>query len=60
MPFALIVNTLAVVWYATVGYHPGDVDERRQLAPWYRDEAQPSVLDMLVKLRSVIIAGYFR
>ncbi|MGH9109774.1 MAG: hypothetical protein ACRDY3_10000 [Acidimicrobiales bacterium] len=40
--------------------HPDDVDERRRLAPWCRDKAQPSVLDMLVKLRSVIIVGQFR
>ncbi len=60
VPFALIVNTLAVVWYATVGYHPDDVEERRELAPWYRDKAQPSVLDMLAKLRPVIVAGYLR
>jgi hypothetical protein len=43
VPLALVVNTLAVLWYATVGYHPDDVDERRQLAPWHRDKAQPSV-----------------
>ncbi|MCL4446416.1 MAG: transposase [Actinobacteria bacterium] len=60
VPFALIVNTLAVLWYATVGYHPDDVQERRELAPWYRDKAQPSVLDMFTKLRRVIIAGYLR
>jgi len=60
VPFALIVNTLAVLWYATVGYHPDDVDERRVLAPWYRDKAQPSVLDMFTKIRRVIIAGYLR
>lgn len=41
VPFALIVNTLAIVWYATVGYHPDDVDERRELAPWYRRRPNP-------------------
>jgi len=60
VPFALVVNTLAVLWYATVGYDPSDVDERRELAPWYRDKAQPSVLDMLTKLRRTIVAGYLR
>ena len=58
VPFALIVNTLTIVWYATVGYHPDDVDERRELAPWYRDKAQPSVLDMFTKLRRMIVAGH--
>ncbi|MDA8356237.1 MAG: transposase [Actinomycetota bacterium] len=60
VPFALVVNTLAIVWYATAGYHPEDVDERRQLAPWYRDKAQPSVLDMFTKLRRVIVASHLR
>jgi hypothetical protein len=60
VPFALIVNTLTVYWYATVGYHSDDVDERRSLAPWYRNKTQPSVLDMFTKLRRVIVAGYLR
>jgi hypothetical protein len=60
VPFALIVNALAIVWYATVGYDPQDVAERRELAPWYRDKAEPSVADMLAKLRRVVIASYLR
>jgi hypothetical protein len=60
VPFALAVNTLAICWYATVGYHPDDVNERRELAPWYREKTQPSVLDMLAKLRRVVIAAQYR
>lgn len=30
------------------------------LSPWYRDKTQPSVADMLIKLRRVIIAAQFR
>lgn len=60
VPFGLIVGTLAVCWYATAGHHPDDVQRARQLAPWYRDKAQPSVLDMLAKLRRVIITAQFR
>ena len=60
VPFGLIVGTLAVCWYATAGHHPDDVQQARQLAPWYRDKTQPSVLDMLAKLRRVIIAAQFR
>ena len=30
------------------------------LAPWYRAKAQPSVLDILVKLRRVIIVAQYR
>lgn len=60
VPFGLIVGTLAVCWYATAGHHPDDIQAARELAPWYRDKAQPSVLDMLAKLRRVIIAAQFR
>jgi len=60
VPFGLIVGTLAICWYATAGHHPDDVNAARQLAPWYRDKTQPSVLDMLAKLRRVIIAAQYR
>jgi len=60
VPFGLIVETLAVCWYATAGHHPDDVRAARELAPWYRDKTQPSVLDMLAKLRRAIIAAQFR
>jgi hypothetical protein len=60
VPFSLTVGSLAVCWYATAGHHPDDVQQARELAPWYRNKAQPSVLDMLAKLRRVIIATQFR
>jgi hypothetical protein len=60
VPFALAVNTLAVCWYAIAGHHPDDVAAARELAPWYREKTQPSVLDMLAKLRRVIIAAQYR
>ncbi len=60
VPFGLAVSSLAICWYATAGYHPDDVTAARDLAPWYRDKDQPSVLDMLTKLRRVIITTQFR
>lgn len=60
VPFGLTVSTLAICWYATAGHDPDDVQQARALAPWYRDKAQPSVADMLTKLRRVIIASQFR
>ena len=60
VPFGLVVNTLTICWYATAGHHPDDVEAARALAPWYRQRAQPSVLDMFAKLRRVIIATQFR
>jgi len=60
VPFGLVVNSVAICWYATTGYHPDDVTAARELAPWYRAKAQPSVADMLAKLRRVIIAAQYR
>jgi hypothetical protein len=60
VPFGLVVNTIAICWYATAGHDSDDVQAVRALAPWYREKAQPSVLDMFAKLRRVIIAAQFR
>ncbi|HET7388419.1 MAG TPA: transposase [Nocardioidaceae bacterium] len=60
VPFGLVTQTLAICWYATEGHQPDDVAAVRSLAPWYRTKTQPSVLDMLAKLRRVIIAAQFR
>jgi len=60
VPFGLVMTTLAICWYATTGYHPDDVDHVRAAAPWYRDKTQPSVADMLTKLRRVLITAQFR
>jgi len=60
VPFGLVISSLAICWYATTGYHPDDVTAARELAPWYRNKAQPSVADMLAKLRRVIIAAQFQ
>ena len=59
-PFGIVVNSLVVYWYATVGHDPDDVEAARAIASWYRQKAQPTVLDMFAKLRRVIIATQFR
>lgn len=58
--FGLVMSTVAICWYATAGYHPQDVQDARTQSPWYRDKAQPSVADMLAKLRRVIITAQFQ
>jgi hypothetical protein len=60
LPFALACQSLAVLWYATAGHHPGDVDEHRARAPWYRTKAEPSTADMIAKLRRVLIAAKYQ
>jgi len=60
IPFTLACQSLAMLWYATAGHHPGDVAEHRARAPWYRTKAEPSTADMIAKLRRVLIAAKYR
>jgi DDE superfamily endonuclease len=57
VPFALLVHTLVVIWYARHGHDPADVDDRRAAEPWYTSKAEPAFEDMLTKLRRVLIAA---
>ena len=60
LPFTLACQTIATLWYATAGHHPGDVEDHRARAPWYRTKAEPSTADMIAKLRRVLIAAKYR
>jgi len=60
VPFALITQTLTMLWYTTAGHHPADITERREHAPYYPTKSQPSTADMITKLRRVLIATRFR
>jgi len=60
LPFTLICQALATIWYSTAGYHPDDVTIRRLDAPWYRTKTEPSTADMIAKLRRVLIAARFQ
>jgi DDE superfamily endonuclease len=59
VPFALLVHTLIVVWYARHGHDPADIDARRDDQPWYGRKTEPAFEDMLIKLRRVMIAARF-
>jgi hypothetical protein len=59
VPFGMLVQSLVIVWYAVSGYHPDDVDLRRQAEPWYDLKTEPSFEDMLTKLRKAVIAARF-
>jgi hypothetical protein len=60
VPFTVACQNLATLWYATPGHHPGDADDHRARAPWYRTKAEPSTADMIAKLRRVLIAAKYR
>jgi DDE superfamily endonuclease len=57
VPFALLVHTLVVIWYARHGHDQSDIDARRQAQPWYTAKTEPAFEDMLTKLRRVLIAA---
>ena len=59
VPFALLVHTLIIIWYARYGHDPADVDDRRAAQPWYRTKTEPAFEDMLIKLRRTMIAARF-
>ena len=42
------------------GHHPNVVRDRRDHAPWYTTKKRPSYLDMIVKLRRVLIAAQYQ
>jgi len=59
VPFAMLVHTLIIIWYARYGHDPADVDDRRAAQPWYRTKTEPAFEDMLIKLRRTMIAARF-
>lgn len=60
VPFALITQTLTMLWYATHGHHPADITEHHEHAPWYPAKSHPSTTDMITKLRRVLITTRFQ
>jgi hypothetical protein len=57
VPFALIVHTLVITWYARHGHDPAGITARRAAEPWYSSKTEPAFEDMLTSLRRVMIAA---
>ena len=57
VPFALLIHTLVVTWYARHGHEPADIDARRHAEPWYQTKTEPAFEDMLTKLRRTLITA---
>ncbi len=55
-PFAWTVYTIVVLWYIRLDRAQRDVTLAKANAPWHRSKVNPSVLDMLVALRSELLA----
>jgi hypothetical protein len=59
VPFGLYCYTVTVIWYVLHGHQPSDAADRREHAPWYTTKTEPSLSDMIAKLRRTIIAARF-
>ena len=59
VPFGLYCYTITVIWYVLHGHHPRDAADHREQAPWYTTKTDPSLSDMIAKLRRTIIAARF-
>jgi hypothetical protein len=60
VPFGLYTQSIVIVWYHLAGHHPAVIHDRRDSAPWYTTKRHPSYLDMIVKLRRVLIAAQYQ
>jgi hypothetical protein len=59
VPFALLIQTLVVLWYADHGDPAGDLAAARSAAPWYSTKTEPCYADMHASLRRTLIAARF-
>jgi DDE superfamily endonuclease len=57
VPFALLIHTLVITWYARHGHSPARITARRHAQPWYPAKTEPAFEDMLTQLRRVLIAA---
>jgi hypothetical protein len=48
-----------IIWYHLAGHHPAIARDRRDRAPWYTTKTCPAYIDMIIKLRRVLIASQF-
>jgi hypothetical protein len=60
VPFALLTQTLTIIWYTQHGDPDTTVAQRRTEAPWYTTKTQPAYHDMITTLRRTLITARFR
>jgi hypothetical protein len=56
VPFALFTQSIVIIWYHLAGHSPAITRDRRDRAPWYATKTCPAYIDMIVKLRRILIA----
>ena len=59
VPFALFTQSIVIIWYHLAGHSPAIARDRRGRAPWYAAKTCPAYIDMITRLRRVLIAAQF-
>ena len=54
VPFAFLVQSLMITWYAISCDPAAGLQQRRRRSPWYRSKATPSTADMHATLRDAL------
>ncbi|MGH3232037.1 MAG: hypothetical protein ACRDOH_01910 [Streptosporangiaceae bacterium] len=57
VPFAFLIQSLMIIWYAIAGDPAAGVGQRRSRCPWYRTKVTPSPADMHAALRNDLITA---
>ena len=57
VPFAFLIQSLMIIWYAISCDPAAGVDSRRARCPWYRTKATPSPADMHGALRGELLTA---
>jgi len=57
VPFAFLVQSLMILWYAVACDPAAGIERRRRQSPWYTAKATPSAADMRTALRDALITA---
>jgi hypothetical protein len=57
VPFAFLVQSLMICWYAVSCDPAAGLEQRRQRSPWYRSKATPAAADMHAALRDALTSA---
>jgi len=57
VPFAFLVQSLMIVWYAISCDPAAGTERRRRCCPWYRSKTTPAPADMHAALRGELLAA---
>jgi hypothetical protein len=57
VPFALLISSVVIIWYARHGHRPALITARRAAQPWYTAKHEPAFEDMLTQLRRTLITA---